>query len=223
MGLFLMESMRITRLFPVIGALPDKMRVKMIWVSFSILLLMASVEAGLAYMREILLQDELATNALLRGGQDSAANVVNTHLWITTAAQMGMGFILPFALTFVAIPLETFVHSLRTVLGLVGIGILRAVALVLRVFSGGAKHLGTLAKRIYDLPLFLPLWVENRLARSRAADHAELEADIRAQMEVADSVQEPFIHSEPATASVPVESDSEPREVRRAGGRGARR
>jgi hypothetical protein len=223
MGLFLMESMRITRLFPVIGALPDKMRVKMIWVSFSILLLMASVEAGLAYMREILLQDELATNALLRGGQDSAASVVNTHLWITTAAQMGMGFILPFALTFVAIPLETFVHSLRTVLGLVGIGILRAIALVLRVFSGGAKHLGTLAKRIYDLPLFLPLWVENRLARTRAIDNAELEADIRAQMEVADSVQEPFIHSEPAPAPAPVDSDPEPREVRRAGGRGARR
>ena len=29
MGLFLMESLRITRLFPVIGALPDKVRVRM--------------------------------------------------------------------------------------------------------------------------------------------------------------------------------------------------
>ena len=77
---------------------------------------MASIEAGLAYMREVLLQDELATSALLRGDDGSAA--VNEHLWITTAAQMGMGFILPFALVFVAIPLETFVHSLRTVLGL---------------------------------------------------------------------------------------------------------
>lgn len=37
----------------------------------------------------------------------------NEALWITTAAQMGMGFILPFALTFVAIPLETFVLSLK--------------------------------------------------------------------------------------------------------------
>ena len=50
---------------------------------------------------------------------------------------MGMGFILPFALVFVAIPLETFVHSLRTVLGLVGIGLLRALALVLRVLGNG--------------------------------------------------------------------------------------
>ena len=33
MGLFLMESLRITRLFPVIGALPDKTRVRMIWIT----------------------------------------------------------------------------------------------------------------------------------------------------------------------------------------------
>src|SRR5690606_15129737 len=80
MGLFLMESLRITRLFPVIGALPDKMRVRMIWVTFFILLLLASIEAGLAYMREVLLQDELATSALLRG---SEAVVENEFLWIT--------------------------------------------------------------------------------------------------------------------------------------------
>ena len=63
MGLFLMESLRITRLFPVIGALPDKMRVRMVWITFTILFLLASVEAGLAYMREVLLHDELATSA----------------------------------------------------------------------------------------------------------------------------------------------------------------
>jgi hypothetical protein len=162
MGLFLMESLRITRLFPVIGALPDKMRVRMIWITFCILLLLASIEAGLAYMREVLLQDELATGALLRG-QEGAEALQNEYLWITTAAQMGMGFILPFALVFVAIPLETFVHSLRTVLGLAGIGLLRAFALLLRVLSNGFRHLGTLAERLYDLPLFVPLWLESRL------------------------------------------------------------
>ena len=104
---------------------------------------MASIEAGLAYMREVLLQDELATSALLRG--DGVAAVVSEHLWITTAAQMGMGFILPFALVFVAIPLETFVHSLRTVLGLIGIGdCCGRSALLLRVLGNGMRHLGTL-------------------------------------------------------------------------------
>jgi hypothetical protein len=160
MGLFLMESLRITRLFPVIGALPDKMRVRMIWITFSILLLLASIEAGLAYMREVLLQDELATSALLRGAETA---VENDFLWITTAAQMGMGFILPFALVFVAIPLETFVNSLRTVVGLLGIGLLRLFALLLRVLGNGTRHLGTLMERLYDLPLFVPLWLEGRI------------------------------------------------------------
>src|SRR5579859_3754674 len=93
MGLFLMESLRITRLFPVIGALSDKMRVRMIFITFAILLMMASIEAGLAYMREVLLQDELATSSILRGDAATVATAANPHLWITTAAQMGMGFI----------------------------------------------------------------------------------------------------------------------------------
>ena len=63
-----------------------------------------------------------------------------------------------------AIPLETFIHSLRTVLGLIGIGIMRAIALLLRVFGNGMRHIGTLAERLYDLPLFVPLWIESRVA-----------------------------------------------------------
>jgi hypothetical protein len=167
MGLFLMESLRITRLFPVIGALSDKMRVRMIITTFVILLLMACIEAGLAYMREVLLLDEMATNALLRG--DEAGSIVNAHLWITTAAQMGMGFVLPFALVFVAIPLETFVHSLRTMVGLIGIAVLQALALLLRLLGNASRHFGALAQRAYDLPLFVPLWIE---ARTRAAVQA---------------------------------------------------
>src|SRR5580658_1405337 len=175
MGLFLMESLRITRLFPVIAALSDKMRVRMIFITFTILLLMASVEAGLAYMREVLLQDELATSSLLRG--DAVAAAINPHLWITTAAQMGMGFILPFALVFAAIPLETFVHSLRTVMGLLAIGLLRVLALLLRVFGNGARHLGTLGQQVYDLVLFVPLWIETRMAVAAAEEAAEEAAD----------------------------------------------
>jgi hypothetical protein len=166
MGLFLMESLRITRLFPVIGALPDKTRVRMIYITFTILFLLASVEAGLAYMREVLLQDELATSAILRG--DVGATATSEFMWITTAAQMGMGFILPFALTFVAIPLETFVHSLRTVVGLIGISLLRTLSLALRLLGNIFLHLGILLKLVYDLPLFVPLWLEERMAR-----HAE--------------------------------------------------
>jgi hypothetical protein len=119
------------------------------------------VEAGLAYLREILLQDELATSAVLRG--EKGAVMTSGFLWITTAAQMGMGFILPFALVFVAIPLETFVHSVRTVMGIAGAGLLRGLAVACRLFAGAARHLGNVLIDIYDVVIFLPLWLERRI------------------------------------------------------------
>ncbi len=177
MGLFLMESLRITRLFPVIGALPDKTRVRMIYITFTILFLLATVEAGLAYMREVLLHDELATSALLRG--DIGATATGEYMWITTAAQMGMGFILPFALTFVAIPLETFVHSMRTVVGLIAISVLRTISLAFRLLANVFLYLGSLLKQVYDLPLFVPLWLEERIARNREAEGSAVARRVR--------------------------------------------
>lgn len=165
MGLFLMESLRITRLFPVIGALPDRVRTRMVWITLFILTSLASVEAGLAYMREILLQDELATTALLRGSE----TVVSTEaLWITTAAQMGMGFVLPFALTFAAIPLETFVHTLRHVLGMLLLALLRALTVLVRVLANGCLQIGAVLCHAYDLVIFGLIWAEGKLSQRRA-------------------------------------------------------
>ena len=161
MGLFLMESLRITRLFPIIGALNDKIRVRMIIVSFVFLFLLASVEAGLAYMRELLSVDDAALVAGLLGGASVEVSSVNeSGRWITTAAQMGMGFILPFALTFIAIPLESFVHSSRTVIGVLLAGLLRLSAVALRFLGNVSKYLGKSLVNMYDLLIFFPLWIE---------------------------------------------------------------
>jgi hypothetical protein len=65
------------------------------------------------------------------------------------------------------------------VVGLVGIAALQSLALILRLLGNGCRHLGTLAQRLYDLPLFVPLWIESRrlaheaVARSRLAVAAE--------------------------------------------------
>ncbi|WP_455216715.1 hypothetical protein [Kaarinaea lacus] len=171
MGLFLMESMRVTRLFPVIGALDDRLRIRMLWISFAILFILAGVESGLAYMREILMQDAAATRALLRSDGETEI-VQNSHLWITTAAQMGMGFILPFALTFVAIPLESFVHSLRTVLGVLVVGALRGIVWLLRLLGTIIRFSGRAIINIYDLLIFAPLWLE-QIVRERTGKERE--------------------------------------------------
>ncbi len=158
----------------MIAALPDRTRVYMCVFTLTILTILASVEAGLAYMREILLQDELATAALLRG--DAGTAMTAEALWITTAAQMGMGFILPFALVFVAIPLETFVQTLRHVLGMLAILALRLANLGLRIAGQMVRQTGVLIQHLYDVLIFAPLWAAARLAEAgqrRAARPAQ--------------------------------------------------
>jgi hypothetical protein len=158
-GIFMMESLRITRLFPIIGALPDKLRVRMIWITFTILFSLACVEAGLAYMREILLHDELATNAVLRGAEGGFSM---QFAWITTISQMGMGFILPFALVFAAIPLENFIFALRAVSGMLMSALLRTIAVLLRAIASVFRHGGEFFVHVYDMLIFAPLWIEQR-------------------------------------------------------------
>jgi len=180
MGLFLMEALRITRLFPVIGALDDKLRRVILWAAFIFLFALAGIEAGLAYMREILMQDAAATRALLRA--DGATEIVqNSHLWITTAAQMGMGFILPFALTFVAIPLESFVHSTRTVLGVLAVMLLKLIIWSLRVMGNLAHFSSRTLTNVYDLLIFAPLWVEQLIKAMSKKQNMEA---VKAEAEV---------------------------------------
>ncbi len=163
MGLFLMESLRITRLFPVIGAMKDSMRIRMVFITFAILLILASVEAGLAYMREILAQDDAALRASLLSGAQAASASDLSDRWITTAAQMGMGFILPFALVFVAIPLESFIHAARTVLGMVAVSLLRSLGFIFELSANSAHYSGQMLISFYDLLIFIPLWIELKI------------------------------------------------------------
>ena len=49
MGLIIMESLRITRLFPTIGSMDDKMRRRIIWTAFSLLVILAAIGSVFAF------------------------------------------------------------------------------------------------------------------------------------------------------------------------------
>jgi hypothetical protein len=175
MGLFLMESLRITKLFPIISAMDDKMRNRMVYITFGILVVLASVEASLAFMRDVIAADMQA----LRQTLANVEAVESSTSWIPTVGQMVMGFILPFALTFVAIPLESFIHSARTVGGVVFTASLRALAFVLRLVGNIVKQLGNVLVNVYDLIILLPLWIERHAHRGHGSttdveEHTEI-------------------------------------------------
>src|SRR5688572_3859491 len=167
MGLFLMEALRITHLFPRIATLNDSMRRRMMWIALVLLVTLAGVEAALALMRDLLIADKQALIQSLATVQQAAA----ADGWVSripTAGQMLLGFILPFALAFIAIPLESLIHSARTVGGVLLAALVSTLALVLRVLANIARRMSRVLITLYDVVIVLPLLVE-RLTKSGLA------------------------------------------------------
>jgi len=159
MGLYLMEFLGITRLFPSLGQLDEKMRHRLAMFAFLILTILAGVEASLAYVR-----DQLAGE--LQVFQQSLAQTQGAQpvsRWIPVTGQMVIAFVLPFALTFGAIPLEALLKTGRSVLGIIAAAALRWAAFALRAMGHLFLHLGRLGIQLYDLLIFPPLWVEGLL------------------------------------------------------------
>jgi hypothetical protein len=169
MGLFLLESLRITHLFPIISSMDDRMRKRMVAVTLTILTILATVEASLAYMRDLLALDREALAQSLAGV--AASNV--EFRWIPSIGQMVMGFILPFALAFVAIPLESFIHASRTVIGLVGASLVRVLAYAAKMTGQMMYQAGRITIHVYDMAIFLPLSVEQLVRSKRPAGDAD--------------------------------------------------
>ncbi len=159
MGLFLMETLRFTSLFPF-GNITEKMRSRLMWASLVILLVLAGVEVALAVMRDSIIAADMALKQQLGSVAGAAQAEAGWVTRIPTFGQMILGFTLPFALAFVAIPLESFINSGRTVLG-AGLELaLRGLSFVLRFAANLAKETGRLLVMFYDVLIFAPLAIE---------------------------------------------------------------
>jgi hypothetical protein len=169
MGLFLMETLRFTSLFPL-GNLTEKMRRNLMWVSLTILTVLAGVEVALAVMRDVIIAADVALKQALSDGETASAGAAHAAGWvlrIPAFGQMILGFTLPFALAFVAIPLEYFVNAGRIVLGALFVQFLRGTAFVLRLTASLVREGGKLLIGLYDITIFLPLAIERWVAHAR--------------------------------------------------------
>ena len=176
MGLFLMEGLRITHLFPSIAGLNDRMRRRMMWIALVLLLTLAGVEAALALMRDLLIADK---QALLQSLATAAPAAVADG-WvgrIPTIGQMLLGFILPLALAFIAIPLESLIHSSRTVGGVLLAAAVDGVALLLRIASSIVRRMARVLITLYDVAIVLPLLVERLVKPALAGRRGTIELD----------------------------------------------
>src|SRR5438034_10534548 len=85
---------------------------------------------------------------------------------------MLLGFILPFALAFIAIPLESLIYSTRTVGGVLLAGFVRTLAFVLRILGNLARRLSRVLINLYDVVILLP-WLIEHLGKAQRPSAAE--------------------------------------------------
>ncbi len=169
-GMLLMEVLHITRMFPAFGTLDERKRRILFWTFLLFIFLLASMESGLAFMRDQIAADNSALKSLLAGGQEVTSEGSGISQSIPQAAQMMLGFLLPFVLIFVAIPFESFVESGRILLGNLVIQVLHLIIIVMRLLSTSIRYLTDVVLALYDIVVSLPLWIEQKLSQKSDID-----------------------------------------------------
>ncbi|HEV2213425.1 MAG TPA: hypothetical protein VGS99_08765 [Gammaproteobacteria bacterium] len=170
-GVFLMDALRFTHLFPAIGTMEEKNRRRVMVLMLLFLTVLACIEASLGFMRNILAADKEALIQQLAGGS-VATSAAFQYRWLPSLAQMVLGFILPFLLAWAAIPLEMFVHAGRIVGGLFSAAALRGTAFGLRFIGNLFDSLGKLLVTFYDA-LVSPMLLGERAVKNFRASHAQ--------------------------------------------------
>ena len=109
LGIFLMEAMGVTNIFPQFGAMTSGKRKVIFYGALSGLFFLASVEASLAVLREQLAASNMALEQALAGV--AAPVSAGGGFEVTVIGQATLGFVLPWVLALIAIPLEMFVEA----------------------------------------------------------------------------------------------------------------
>ena len=160
LGIFLMDMLGITELFPKLGTIPRSRRRLILWLALAGLFFLAGVESSLAILREQIVEAEAALKLSLAG---DAGRIVQTasQSRIPVIGQAVLGFILPWILALVAVPLEMLLDSGRHVVASLGVMVLRMVGAVVGGIGHVARHLTGLMISVYDVYVAIPLRIES--------------------------------------------------------------
>jgi len=156
-GFFVMDMLGITKLFPRLEGLPVRTKRIILGVSVLALFFLASVEASLAVLREQIVGAENALRQSLAGTVTAEAVNNPATSSIPVIGQAVLGFILPWVLALVAIPLETFIETCGTAFVSVAAPLLRAFGTLMRLLSYVMQSLVTVMQSLYDVYIAVPL------------------------------------------------------------------
>ena len=168
LGIFVMDMLGITDLLPKLHSLPAARRRLILGLALAGLFFLACVESSLAVLRERLAEANAALELAL-AGEESRLVARTSASWIPVAGQAALGFVLPWILALVAIPLEMLLDSARHVLSSLAVLALEAIGTLLRVIGHVASSVTSMAVNLYEVYIGIPLRIE-QLVRARFGD-----------------------------------------------------
>jgi hypothetical protein len=171
LGIFVMDMLGITDLLPKLHSLPAARRRLLLGLALGGLFFLACVESSLAVLRERLAEANAALELAL-AGEESRVVVQTGASWIPVAGQAALGFVLPWILALVAIPLEMLLDSARHVLSSLAVFALEGFGHLMRVLGHVASAVSSMAVNAYDVYIGIPLRIE-QLVRARFGDDDE--------------------------------------------------
>lgn len=173
-GLVLLEVLQITRFFEGFVTLDSGRRKIVFWSALLVLTLLALSQSGLIYLRDAVNPGTTPLDRLIA----YPVIIVEAPLldeWLVIGARMMLAFILPFALVFLAVPLERWLETIRVLAAVAVIQLLHLGSLALRLMATTARYIAQLALALYDLIIAVPLWLEARWV-TRAQPRTRVEA-----------------------------------------------
>ncbi len=162
LGIFLMDMLGITELFPKLSTIPRSRRRLILWIAFAGLFFLASVESSLAVLREQIVEAEAALKLSLAGTESRVVQSASESM-IPVVGQAVLGFILPWILALVAVPLEMLLDSGRHVIASLTVVLLRTAGIVAGGVGHVARHLTSLVTSCYDVYIAIPLRIESMI------------------------------------------------------------
>ena len=158
-GIFLMDMLGITDLFPKLATAAPSRRRLILGLSLGGLFFLSSIESSLAILREQIVAADAALKHSLAGQAGQVVGIAADSR-VPVIGQAVLGFVLPWLLALMAIPLEILLDSGRHVLA-------KAVVLTLHTTGGAVRvagHalcslLGALPS-VYDVYIAIPLRIE---------------------------------------------------------------
>ncbi len=168
-GIFVMDMLGITELFPKLAGIPSSRRRLILSLGLAALFFLASVESSLAVLREQIAEADAALKLALAGETGRLVTEASSSR-IPVVGQAVLGFVLPWVLAMVAVPLEMLLDSGRFVLAGLAVIALHALGHLAHVCGRIAAHASALLASLYDVYIALPLRLEHWIHGRRRGD-----------------------------------------------------